>query len=793
MMRFGSNSSRSRPILGLITIALGLVVILSPFLVGEWTLALLGLALLVVGTVEIGEAVFFTSSRSGWAVYAGGGLLVLAGLLLFLRPLFVLSGLLVLLAGLFVINGLAKIVAALRGAAGLSVAWTLFNGVVSIALGAFIWKQRASVGIVALGLFIGIRVLAAGWSMLLTPVAPQAAPGGADAGRYAAERLGLPQSPELDRLYRKVAEAEEVRRPIDRYWCLTLVIIFFAIHIGRMESSWTILGLLSPAVAVAGDVLGALLAGALLILPARLLARKLTRPLERSAWRRALATGARESNLDLGDRLTRRWLQARVRLSVRLQQARAGLGASVARAIQMGLPVAAVLVAINPIWGFSWYFNTENWASEVWNRIVEQRVDPWRVRMIEAVLAQAGSLDPAQSSLFEVKPPGVAGAEDFSFIVIGDPGEGDPSQHILRDRYLEVGRRPDIKFLVISSDVIYPSGDMKDYERKFYLPFKGFDKPVYAIPGNHDWFSALDGFAANFLEPDAARVAIHARVAADHRLTSTTEGRIETMISQARRLQWLYGVRTGWQHGTFFEIQGERFSLIAVDTGILKHVDPSQQAWLEAALDRARGKFVMAVLGHPFYAGGVYQGDVDPTFSELHRLLRDRGVAVVMAGDTHDFEYYHEQWGSPSDSRSMHHFVNGGGGAYLSIGTALAWPSPPPVPDYAFYPSTAAVAAKLEAETPPWKRPVWWWVRYFNAWPVSVETLSGVFDFNQAPFFQSFMEVRVEGSANCVRLILHGPHGPLRWGDLGRGGRVPADPGTVDAPVEFVVPLGLTK
>jgi len=36
----------------------------------------------------------------------------------------------------------------------------------------------------------------------------------------------------------------------------------------------------------------------------------------------------------------------------------------------------------------------------------------------------------------------------------------------------------------------------------------------------------------------------------------------------------------------------------------------------------------------------------------------------------------------------MHHFVNGGGGAYLSIGTALDFPKQPPVADWAFYPST---------------------------------------------------------------------------------------------------------
>ena len=41
------------------------------------------------------------------------------------------------------------------------------------------------------------------------------------------------------------------------------------------------------------------------------------------------------------------------------------------------------------------------------------------------------------------------------------------------DRYLEVGRGGDVKFLVVSSDVIYPAGAMTEYERNFYLPFKG--------------------------------------------------------------------------------------------------------------------------------------------------------------------------------------------------------------------------------------------------------------------------------------------------------------------------------
>jgi DNA repair exonuclease SbcCD nuclease subunit len=46
---------------------------------------------------------------------------------------------------------------------------------------------------------------------------------------------------------------------------------------------------------------------------------------------------------------------------------------------------------------------------------------------------------------------------------------------------------------------------MKDYERNFWLPMKGVHKPVYAIPGNHDWYDALEGFAATFFDSTSAR------------------------------------------------------------------------------------------------------------------------------------------------------------------------------------------------------------------------------------------------------------------------------------------------
>src|SRR6516165_9474405 len=170
-------------------------------------------------------------------------------------------------------------------------------------------------------------------------------------------------------------------------------------------------------------------------------------------------------------------------------------------------------------------------------------------------------------------------------------------------------------------------------------------------------------------------------------------------------------------------------------------------------------------------------------------FLASHNVSVAMAGDTRDFEYYREKIGGDGAVRVMHHFVNGGGGAYLSIGTALDFPEQPAVGDWAFYPRTDRLRAKMDSEMPVWKQPFWYWIKWFNAWPFSVEALSGLFDFNRAPFFQSFLEVRVERSKRRVVLAPNGANGPLHWLDLQIGGAVVPPGAQPDDPVEFIVPI----
>jgi hypothetical protein len=62
-----------------------------------------------------------------------------------------------------------------------------------------------------------------------------------------------------------------------------------------------------------------------------------------------------------------------------------------------------------------------------------------------------------------------------------------------------------------------------------------------------------------------------------------------------------------------------------------------------------------------------------------------------------------------------------------------------------------------------------------------------VFDFNRAPYFQSFVEVRVERSQSRVVFAVIGVDGPLRWRDVQAG--PPQASGPPDDVVEFIVPM----
>ncbi|HVH25959.1 MAG TPA: metallophosphoesterase [Vicinamibacterales bacterium] len=772
----------ARPIkvsaLAVSTLGLAFLALLAPLSGAEYPAARVGVLLGMAACVEALHALRRSTAAARRQATVGAMISMAIALFLINAPFVAGNALRLLVAGWFALDAVRHGVGMLRRGdpreRTIAALAALGNTAVTVLLlmargGGLPW------GVAVAG---ALRIAGIAWNIMVAPVFSTT-----EADESVMSELGLADQPEAALMAREVEASERLRAPFDRGWTMSFVATLFAIHVGRMSTDWTLLGLLSPAVAVLGDMLIAVLITLLVFNPLYLSWRGPTRWIERRVWHwylGALASGS----LGWGGRLAKTWLEWRLKFAIRMRAARYSIRAALDRGLQAGLPVAAIIAATAPVWGMSWYFDTENWAAGMWNAWAESRTDSWRDAMVRAV--QAADRARGTASSFAVEPQGVASG-DFSFVVIGDPGEGDASQHVLRDQLLSVSSGPDVRFVVVSSDVVYPTGAMKDYEAKFWLPFKGIVDPVYAIPGNHDWYDALEGFAATFLEADAARASLHARVEADLRATSTTDDRIEALIGEAARLRIAYGVPTGFQRAPFFELQTDRFALIAIDTGVLRRIDPSQEAWLEAALTRAAGKLTMAIVGHPFFAGGHNLTLDDEEFARLKERLVRRGVTILMAGDTHDLEYYVEPGSTPLTT--VHYFVNGGGGAYLSFGTSLAWPAEAATADWAYYPNLEAVTDKIVARTPWWKRPAWWWTEMFGAWPFTAEWLSAAFDYNVAPFFQSFVEVRVERSSNRVRILPYGVHGRLRWDEMASSEGRRSSTITDQPFVEWVVPM----
>ena len=781
-MRIGQLArlrGKQRPALASFTALLSLAAFMTPLWAAEPDRAS-GLMLIAAVAAELVHSFrlrTFSLQRSAWA---SAGLTLLLAVVLLSTSWVAATALAIFVAAPFALD-------AARGAAAASRHAISGKPFVNDALAAL--ANLAAVVVVLLigryalnwvvGIAAGVRLLT-----VTANITTGASYSEDDVDESVVADIGLDR-PEIVETAARLQTAEQNRGPADRGWIAALIIVLFAIHVSRMGFDRSALGILSPLVAVIGDICVALALTFFVIVPLRLFTRRATRGLERIGWRRVLDAPARTGLAAWPSRAIRLWLEARMQFAIRLRSARYSLSSALGRGLQIGLPLTAVIVASVPIWGMSWYFDTENWAAGIWNSWAAARTDTWRAAMVRDVVASG--LTTLDGRGFMVKPDNLTGTEPFSFVVIGDTGEGDASQQVLRDSLIRAAAADDVRFVVVSSDVVYPTGAMKDYESRFWLPFKGVTKPVYAIPGNHDWYDALEGFVATFFQRDAARVAMRARIAADGGVSSTTDGKIGQFIERAEFLRRQYGVPTGAQTASFFQLQTPSFALFAIDTGVLRGIDSEQMTWLRAALAASRGKMMMAVLGHPFFAGGHDVSRDDEEFTALRDLLRAHGVRIVMAGDTHDLEYYEEQVTGDQGPTTIHHWVNGGGGAYLSFGSALAWPSPPDLAQWAYYPNQHDVVDKIRTNTPWWKWPAWVWTDKFGAWPSSAEWLSAMFDYNVAPFFQSFVVVTVDPAGRRITLRPWGVNGPLKWKDFDRSpSAVPAG-ASLDDVVEWVV------
>lgn len=444
---------------------------------------------------------------------------------------------------------------------------------------------------------------------------------------------------------------------------------------------------------------------------------------------------------------------------------------------------------------FSW-IDPPNWRTLLphlkYTRKLRFGIPPWKesyladtVRM--AYIKHIAGSDDLEAVRATARIQPVADPErGFTFAVIGDPGEGDHSQiapNMSQEAVqgaMENADHPAANpgFIVISSDVVYPAGELMDYERTVYRPYRveavGTSPLVYALPGNHDWYNNLKGLFLNFAYP-AAHVDSD-----DPQLQDWAEG-LGTGPWARYGLPWgnlrwgevaslrqRYGLSrlggdltqpTTHQRLPFFELDfgSVPFVLLAADTGCVGSLDAIQVAWLEDRLRAAYAarKIIAVVLSEPLYVNGEFApGDQQRS---IYELLRRYETHVVMGGDTHSYQHYQVKYITKAGvSHTAHHFVNGGGGAYLSAPVDLNWHTPTGMtpleqrfvyrdPDHGIvdqvllktiFPSARELRAKFTGQTDGWA---------LQRWLIGREPgllsrgFTNALDHDRSPLLQSFV------------------------------------------------------
>lgn len=249
----------------------------------------------------------------------------------------------------------------------------------------------------------------------------------------------------------------------------------------------------------------------------------------------------------------------------------------------------------------------------------------------------------------------------FSFLVLGDPGEGDRSQFAVVPPMLKMGAGTD--FMVIASDVIYPVGSINDYPHKFFQAYQGYPRPIYAVPGNHDWYDGLEGFMRVFCDrrgdgsPGAwwkGRRGLAAR-----RLWRRPEHADEEALAAARALRSAPG-QQGVQPGPYWIIDSPWLRIVGIDTGIGGGLDREQGAWLRRVSADPRPKLL--ITGKPIYRDDRYQPCPIEGGGTVDEIVRSSGYVAVIGGDIHNYQHYPV---TVEPGRRIEYLVAGGSGAYM--------------------------------------------------------------------------------------------------------------------------------
>ena len=256
----------------------------------------------------------------------------------------------------------------------------------------------------------------------------------------------------------------------------------------------------------------------------------------------------------------------------------------------------------------------------------------------------------------------------FRIVIIADTGEGDTSQYCLVP--LLRAAKPD--FMIINGDVAYPAGETDDFHEGFFRPYHNLGIPIWATPGNHEYYAArsCDPFHFTFCDPQSANLWEAAGLVQVPQPGFYWELRDPTGSTPL--------VILGLDSGMSGNLDGHSAGWLARLVTGSRAEDTEQHSWLQRRLelaDAAPGSKVVIL----FHIPGLVDSDKATVHLDaLHRIIAAHpSVKAVFCGHIHN----HQQYGADTFKRYMkavcgatpviagdvepHYIVSGNGGATI--------------------------------------------------------------------------------------------------------------------------------
>ena len=180
---------------GFAIVILGMLAMMMPFLAGAAVNTMLAVIMLAAGLTMTAYCFKAGTFGQGLLQFLFGGITVVAGGLMLMRPMLGLYTITAVLIAWFLVDGAFTIYAGLKNKGEAGWGWMTISGIASAALGVLLWMDFPASGVYAVGLLVGIRLVFAGWSVAMLGMMGDATVDVAKAavedaaGEYAAEAV----------------------------------------------------------------------------------------------------------------------------------------------------------------------------------------------------------------------------------------------------------------------------------------------------------------------------------------------------------------------------------------------------------------------------------------------------------------------------------------------------------------------------------------------------------------------------------------------------------------------------